>query len=132
MEAQEGAEILQNPLEDLSNKVRHTYDLTLLMKIDTLRDFVNSNLFHIMLLQVAKDDDKAIPNDKNWLYKHPKNALIFNETARVWDTLKKTYTGSKFKELIIGKSLPPYENEVLETLMFLSNRIEGIKWDVKE
>ena len=122
----------ENPLEDLSNKVRHTYDLTLLMKLDIIKDFVNSNLFDTMLLQVAKDDDKAIPNDKNWLYNQPKNALIFNETATVWNTLKKTYTGSKFKELIIGESLPPDENEVLKTLMFLSNRIEGIKWDVNE
>ena len=120
----------ENPLEDLSNKVRHTYDLTLLMKLNTIKDFVNSNLFDTMLLQVAKDDDKAIPNDKNWLYNHPKKALIFNETATVWNALKKTYTGSKFKELIIGESLPPDENEVLKTLIFLSNRIEEIKWDV--
>ena len=58
----------ENPLEDLSNKVRHTYDLTLLLKLDIIKDFVNSGLFDTMLLQVAKDDDKAIPNDKNWLY----------------------------------------------------------------
>ncbi len=42
-----------NPLEDLSNKVRHTYDLTLLMKLDTIKDFVHSNLFDTILLQVA-------------------------------------------------------------------------------
>ncbi len=57
----------ENPLADLSNKVRHTYDLHLLMQLDTIKDFVNSNSFDAMLLQVAKDDDKAIPNDKNWL-----------------------------------------------------------------
>ncbi len=85
-----------------------------------------------MLLQVAKDDDKAIPNDKNWLYNHPKNALIFNETAKVWDTLKKVYASSKFNELLIGKAKPPTENEVFEMLLFLSKRIEGIEWDVAE
>lgn len=122
----------QSPLEDLSNKVRHTYDLHQLLQLENIKHFVESNAFDTMLLQVAIDDDKAIPNDKNWLYKHPKNALIFNETATVWNTLKKTYTSSKFKELIIGESLPPDENEVLKTLMFLSNRIEGIKWDIKK
>lgn len=122
----------ENPLEDLSNKVRHTYDLTLLMKLDTIKNFVNSALFDNMLLQVAKDDDKAIPNDKNWLYNHPKNALIFSETEMVWNTLKKVYSGSKFNELLIGKVKPPTENEVFETLVFLSKRIEEIEWDIKE
>ncbi|MEO8255116.1 MAG: nucleotidyl transferase AbiEii/AbiGii toxin family protein [Flavobacterium sp.] len=122
----------ENPLEDLSNKVRHTYDLHLLIKLDTIKDFVSSNSFDSMLLQVAKDDDKAIPNDKNWLYKHPKEALIFSETATVWATLKKVYTGSKFKELIIGKAKPPEEKDVLETLVFLSKRIEKIEWSIKK
>ncbi len=122
----------ENPLDDLSNKVRHTYDLHLLMKLDTMQHFVNSNSFDTMLLQVAKDDDKAIPNDKNWLYKHPKEALIFNKIDIVWETLKKTYTGSKFKELIIGKELPPDEKAIFETLLFLSKRIQTIQWDFKE
>jgi len=122
----------ENPLEDLSNKVRHTYDLTLLMKRDEIMSFVNSDLFDTMLLQVAKDDDKAIPNDKNWLYNHPKDALIFSEIEMVWNTLKKVYSGSKFNELLIGKSKPPAENEAFETLVFLSKRIEDIEWDVKE
>jgi hypothetical protein len=85
-----------------------------------------------MLLQVAIDDDKAIPNDKNWLYNHPKNALIFIETEIVWNTLKKVYSGSKFNELLIGKVKPPTENEVFETLVSLSKRIEEIKWNIKE
>ena len=122
----------ENPIEDLSNKVRHTYDLTLLMKLDAIKGFVNSDSFDTLLLQVAKDDDKAIPNDKNWLYQHPKNALIFNETEMVWDTLKKVYSGSAFNELLIGKAKPPDEKEVFETLLFLSKRVEGIEWVVKE
>ncbi len=122
----------ENPLEDLANKVRHTYDLTLLMKLDVIKNFVHSKLFDIMLLQVAKDDDKAIPNDKKWLYKHPKNALIFNETQMVWQTLKKVYVGSKFSELLIGTAKPPTENEVFQTLVLLAKRLEEIKWSIKE
>ena len=122
----------ENPLEDLSNKVRHTYDLTLLMKRDEIMSFINSDLFDTMLLQVAKDDDKAIPNDKNWLYNHPKDALLFSEIEMVWNTLKKVYSGSKFNELLIGKTKPPTENEVFETLVFLFKRIEGIEWDIKD
>jgi len=102
------------------------------MKRDDIMSFVNADLFDTMLLQVAKDDDKAIPNDKNWLYNHPKDALIFSEIEMVWNTLKKVYSGSKFNELLIGKMKPPTENEVFESLVFISKRIEGIEWDIKE
>ena len=81
----------------------------------------------VIELKVAKDDDKAIPNDKNWLYNHPKDALIFSETEMVWQTLKKVYSGSKFNELLIGKTKPPTEDEVFETLLFLSKRVEGME-----
>lgn len=120
----------ESPITDLSNKVRHTYDLTLLLRLDSIKDFVNSDSFGIMLLQVAKDDDKAIPNNKEWLYNHPKEALIFSDTLMVWNVLKKVYTGTKFNELIIGNEKPPHENDVFETLVFLSERIEVISWEV--
>jgi len=119
-----------SPITDLSNKVRHTYDLTLLLRLDSIKDFVNSDSFGIMLLQVAKDDDKAIPNNKEWLYNHPKEALIFSDTVMVWNVLKKVYSGTKFNELLIGNEKPPHENDIFETLVFLSERIEVISWEV--
>ncbi|WP_309613717.1 nucleotidyl transferase AbiEii/AbiGii toxin family protein [Flavobacterium sp.] len=118
----------ENPIEDLSAKVRHTYDLHQLLQLETVQKFVNSTEFDSMLLQVGKDDDKAIPNDKDWLYIHPKEALLFKDTAKVWDELKKTYTTS-FKELVTGTL--PDESEILKSLLFLSKRIEGIGWDIK-
>ncbi|WP_348797319.1 nucleotidyl transferase AbiEii/AbiGii toxin family protein [Flavobacterium adhaerens] len=119
----------ENPLDDLSKKVRHIYDLYHLMQLEEIKNFVNSTKFDAMLLQVGIDDDKAIPNDKNWLYQHPKDALIFSETAMVWNELKKVYTTS-FKELVTGKL--PTENVVFETLVFLSNRIEKIEWSIEK
>ena len=120
----------ESPITDLSNKVRHTYDLTLLLRLDSIKDFVNSDSFGIMLLQVAKDDDKAIPNNKEWLYNHPREALFFSDTVMVWNVLKKVYTGTKFNELLIGNEKPPHENDIFETLVFLSERIEVISWEV--
>ena len=119
----------ENPLDELSQKVRHTYDLHQLLQLETIKTFVNSNEFDSMLLQVGIDDDKAIPNDKNWLFKHPKDALIFSKTSIVWNVLKKVYTTS-FKELVTG-SLPS-ENAVYETLVFLSKRIQKIEWEIKK
>jgi len=113
------------PLEDLTNKVRHTYDLHQLLKEKSIKTFLDSNDFEEMLVQVGKDDDKAIPNDKEWLSKHPSESLFFRETEKVWERLSKTYTGS-FKELLTGEL--PNEKDVLESLMMIGKRVKNIKW----
>ena len=117
----------ENPLEDLANKVRHTYDLHQLLQESRILKFLKSNEFETMLIQVGKDDDKAIPNDKVWLSKHPSKSLFFSETTSIWETLSKTYVGS-FKELIIGEL--PHEKGVLKSLLHIASRLKEIKWDM--
>tara|TARA_R100000935_G_scaffold1440_3_gene4663 strand:+ start:3485 stop:4465 length:981 start_codon:yes stop_codon:yes gene_type:complete len=116
----------ENPLEELANKVRHTYDLHQLLKQSRISSFLKSNDFETMLIQVGKDDDKAIPNDKEWLSKHPSESLFFSETEKVWKTLSKTYTGS-FKELLTGDL--PNDEDVLQSLMKIGSRLKEIKWN---
>jgi len=118
----------ENPLEDLSNKVRHTYDLYQLLQQEEIQNFAASKEFDAMLLQVGKDDE-AIPNNKNWLYEHPKDALIFSKTSVVWNQLKKVYATS-FKELVTVEL--PDENAVFESLVFLSERLQKMQWDIKK
>ncbi len=117
----------ENPLEDLANKVRHTYDLHQLIQEKRISTFLKSDDFETMLIQVGKDDDKAIPNDKEWLSKHPSESLIFSETEKVWATLSKTYSTS-FKELLIGDL--PDEKDVLQSLMKIGSRLKEVKWDI--
>ncbi len=117
----------ENPLEDLTNKVRHTYDLHQLLQENRITSFLKSDDFETMLIQVGKDDDKAIPNDKEWLSKHPSESLFFSETEKVWEILSKTYTGS-FKELLTGDL--PDENNVLQSLMKIGSRLKEIKWKI--
>lgn len=115
----------ENSLDDLSNKVRHTYDLHQLLKEDRISSFLHSKDFEMMLAQVGKDDDKAIPNDKEWLLKHPSESLFFAKTEEVWKTISKTYNSS-FKELLIGEL--PNENNVLKSLLRIGERVKDVKW----
>ncbi|SDR69042.1 Nucleotidyl transferase AbiEii toxin, Type IV TA system [Gillisia sp. Hel1_33_143] len=117
----------ENPLEDLTNKVRHTYDLHQLLNQSRISSFLKSDDFETMLIQVGKDDDKAIPNDKEWLSKHPSESLFFSETEKVWKTLSKTYAGS-FKELLTGDL--PNEKDVLQSLLKIGSRLKEIKWNI--
>jgi len=117
----------ENPLQDLANKVRHTYDLHQLLQEDRISSFLKSDDFERMLSQVGKDDDKAIPNDKEWLSKHPSESLFFSETEIVWATVSKTYSTS-FKDLLTGEL--PDEKDVLRSLMKIGSRLKEIKWEI--
>ncbi len=117
----------EDPLGDLKNKVRHTYDLHQLLQEYRITSFLESDNFEKMLLQVGKDEDKAIPNDKEWLSKPPSESLFFKETERVWRNLSNTYTGT-FKELLTGGL--PDEKEVLQSLVKIGIRLKEIKWNI--
>jgi len=117
----------ENPIENLQNKIRHTYDIHQLLKETEVKDFFNSTAFDEMLLLVAQDDVASFKTDNSWLKKHPKDALIFNDTENVWKELKGTYN-NEFSNLVYGKL--PIDTEVLQTLKNVSNRLQEMNWSV--
>ncbi|WP_010182454.1 nucleotidyl transferase AbiEii/AbiGii toxin family protein [Aquimarina agarilytica] len=116
-----------DPLQSLADKVRHTYDLHFLLQEQSIKQFLKSKDFEVMLLQVGLDDDKAIPNDKEWLYNHPSKALIFSELEATWKQLSITYNGI-FKELTYGN--PPEAEEILVSLMLIKERLKSASWSI--
>jgi len=117
-----------NPIEDLNNKIRHIYDLNRMLKNKEIDDFFNSQEFEKLLVIVANDDMLSFKSGNEWLQNHPTQAIIFKESADVWDKLKTTYF-STFNKLVYGEL--PTENEILETLKKLSTRMENIEWKIK-
>ncbi len=115
----------EEPLKKLAGKVRHTYDLHQMLRHDRISEFMHSTDFEAMLVQVGKDDDKAIPNDKDWLLVHPSEAMLFSKTKEVWETIGKTYN-STFAELLTGKL--PEEALVVKSLLRISERLKNIQW----
>ena len=118
----------QDPITDLRNKIRHTYDIHLMLKIEKLQSFFRSNEFEAMLLRVANDDVTSFKNNNEWLANHPKTALIFSEPTDTWNKIKDVYTGI-FSELVFGAL--PAETDVLQTLKTIADRLKPIKWDIK-
>ncbi len=119
----------ENPIQSLSDKVRHIYDLHFLIQQPSIQDFLNSSEFETMLSQVGIDDDKAIPNDKAWLYKHPSEALIFSKLEDTWKALNTTYNGI-FKELTFGEI--PSSEVILNSLLQIKKHLLQIDWKIKE
>ncbi|SFF14716.1 nucleotidyl transferase AbiEii/AbiGii toxin family protein [Spirosoma endophyticum] len=118
----------EKPLVDLRNKIRHVYDLHQLLKQDDLAAFFNSDAFVVMLHKVGRDDEVSFRNNKDWLYRHPLQALLFAELDRVWPELRGTYNGS-FKNLVFGKL--PADEAVFQTLQRIKERLALVAWNLE-
>lgn len=118
----------QNPIDDLRNKIRHIYDIHLMLKDDELNAFFQSDEFDIMLLRVANDDIISFKNNNKWLAHHPTKAIIFSDAENIWKRLKNAYTSS-FSELVFGEL--PNEMDILKSLTFVADRLKPIKWNIK-
>jgi len=117
----------ENPMADLKQKIRHTYDLHQLLQQEEFSDFFNSTAFGEMLLKVANDDIASFKNNNQWLIHHPNESLLFKDLDAVWKDLKPAYNGD-FKDLVYGSF--PNEKAVLDTLKKIKERLESITWTI--
>jgi len=117
-----------NPIDDLKNKVRHIYDLHMLLQHKEYLEFFNSKHFENMFLKVANDDIKSFKNNNDWLNKPPKEALIFSDLEKIWKELMPIYNTS-FKSLTYNDF--PNEIQIINTLRIIRNRITEIDWNIK-
>lgn len=115
------------PITDLRNKIRHIYDLHMILKSPEYSAFFDSPAVETLLLQVATDDIQSFKNNNAWLANHPKDVLIFAAVEQTWEQLKATYQGN-FKDLILGNL--PTEADILTTLKKIATRLDAINWSI--
>jgi hypothetical protein len=118
----------EKPYEDLSNKIRHIYDLHMMLKNTEINDFFQSKEFDLMLIKVGEDDVIGYKSNNKWLELHPKDAIIFKESEKTWGEIKSTYR-TTFKELVIGDL--PKESDLVNTLLTISERLSKIEWTIR-
>lgn len=116
------------PIADLSNKVRHIYDIHKLLSMEDVRTFFNSNDFESMLLRVSADDIVSFKNNNEWLANHPSKAIIFSDTKNTWNQIRNTYF-TTFADLVYGDL--PTEIQLLDTLDIVRQRLTTINWVTK-
>jgi len=117
-----------DPYIELSNKIRHIYDIHMMLLNDEIGSFFESNDFNIMLLKVGYDDTISYKNSNEWLKEHPKKAIIFSQPEKTWEKIRTSYQSS-FKDLVIGNL--PDETALIETLQRVSKRLLLIEWNIK-
>ncbi|MES1181659.1 MAG: nucleotidyl transferase AbiEii/AbiGii toxin family protein [Flavobacterium sp.] len=117
----------EEPLVDLANKIRHIYDIHMMLKKPEIENFLNSPAFDDMLIRVGKDDKVSFKNNNAWLKNHPATAIIFSAPDDTWDKIKVTYR-TTFKELVLGE-LPKEEN-LIKALKRIETRLRQVNWDI--
>jgi len=117
----------EEPIKDLKKKIRHIYDLHLMLQEKELSVFFQTLAFDEMLLKVANDDVISYKNSKDWLRFHPIESIMFADVDSVWEELKDTYM-KDFKKLVYGH-LPEVEN-IQKTLRVIQKRLLLIQWSV--
>lgn len=116
------------PLLQLAMKIRHTYDLHQMLKVESLVKFFESDDFDVALLQVAHEDLISFKNNNSWLVNHPKDALIFRDLEHIWTELREAYEGS-FKALVYGDF--PHEREIISSLNRIRERLKQVNWNIE-
>lgn len=114
-----------NAIEDLSHKIRHVYDLHMMLKDLEVREFFDGDDFDKMLVRVGKDDVKEYKNNIDWLYVHPSEAIVFSDVEGTWNKINGVYN-TTFRELVFGEL--PLEVDLMGTLGMISERMRGIEW----
>ena len=119
----------EDPYQALKDKIRHVYDIHMLLKSPLIHEFFDTPELDEMLVKVGKDDMKGYKGKYEWLKYHPASALIFDKPQETWIKIRSEYN-SRFKDLVIRDF--PSEDEVLSDLKEVSTRIEKIEWPVGE
>ena len=114
-----------DPDIDLPNKIRHIYDIHMMLLNREVKNFFNSDEFDAMLQKVGEDDLISYKNDYEWLFEHPARAIIFDQPTETWEKIKPTYR-TTFKDLVIGEL--PAEELIVTTLKKVANRLKQVEW----
>lgn len=119
----------ENAVQDLKNKIRHTYDIHQLIQQKNYLEFVESEEFETMLLKVANDDVSSFRNNNEWLKNHPNESLFFKDLDNVWNNDLATVYKNDFKNLVYGGL--PDQKKILKSLKLIKDRMEKIEWVIE-
>lgn len=109
-----------NPIARLSNRIRHLYDICMILKDDKYRDFISSTDFKL-LCDICIADEKAIfISQSNWFEHSLKEAPLFSEFKNWSKSLKLTYNGV-FADLVYRDM--PTMDEIEETIDFIRENL---------
>lgn len=106
---------------DFRRRIRHFYDITMILREPRYRDFIATAEFLAMIDDVKESDRLSMPNSTEWLEPPLADAMIFAETDLVWSAIKSDFHGN-FKDMVYSEEMPS-DNEVIGALNIIRARL---------
>lgn len=111
-------------LAEFRLRIRHIYDIVMIMRVRKYRDFAESNAFVEMISEVREWDRRSMPSASAWLDPPLKEALIVADAENLWSSLRSEFRGC-FKDMVYGDSVPE-DDEVLECLTLIGTSLARV------
>lgn len=109
-----------DPIGTLGRKIRHMYDLHMIIRQPGFNDFLNSNDFIDLIRMVQADDRENAEFRGAWSEKPLSESLLFKQIDSTWDKLTRVYLHD-FSPLVFGTL--PSPSEIKQTIVILSERL---------
>jgi predicted nucleotidyltransferase component of viral defense system len=103
----------KKPIESISGKIRHFYDLFHILEDKSSYNFVHSEDFVIRFKDVLLHDQKQFDEPAGWKLKSIQDSPLLTDFDMVWNRLKTTYTNELS---ILAFSDIPDEKEVAKRI----------------
>ncbi|ELY5142036.1 hypothetical protein GCM10007906_28230 [Vibrio hyugaensis] len=109
---------------ELADKVRHFYDITLLLRHEDIQDFVNDDddFFTLMSLAVKSDIDHAGDRKLVWLREDLGTNPPFSSFEKCWPEIEPAYSGA-FQKMITKDEHTPQYDEMDSSLNLIKERL---------
>ena len=113
-----------DPAQEFRRRIRHFYDLVMIMRVDRYREFVTSDAFVHLMAEVRQSDLDSIPSARAWLSPPLSKAMIVADAESLWSQIRPEFHGS-FKDMVYGESVPE-DDEVLAVLALIGSSLSNI------
>ncbi len=108
-------------LAEFRRRIRHLYDIVMILQVTKYREFVESDALVEMISEVREWDRRSMPGASAWLDPPLKDALIVADAKNLWSNLRLEFRGN-FRDMVYGDSVPE-DDEVLECLALIGTAL---------
>ena len=109
---------------EFRRRIRHFYDLAMILREQRYREFIASNAFVDLIDKVRESDLKAMPDSEAWLSPPLRKAAIVADAESLWSQVRSEFRGG-FKDMVYGDSLPD-DDEVLTCLAWIGSSLTDV------
>ena len=104
----------KDALVDFRRRIRHFYDIVMIMRKREHQTFVTSDAFAELIAEVREWDRQSMPGAAAWLDPPLGEAMIVTDAESLWREIRSEFRGS-FKDMVYSDTLPD-DDEVLTCL----------------